>query len=263
MRLAEALAEAVWPRRVICLCCQRPSRGGVVCDDCMEKLEAVRVEGPVCDICGHPMEDGGCVFCDRTGVATLRSVWTHRDGCRALVHALKYDGIADAAPVLADGIAALAMTLNLPPDTVITWPTMPRRRRLERGIDHGMLLARAVGERLGFPARQLLRRSERIAVSTQVGKGRQERLTRLQGAFSCREVWRGPVLLIDDVMTTSATATVCAECLLDAGASAVTVITAAQAEARSRKNGQEERDNAGEKAAGMAGLGADGDERRA
>ena len=263
MRLTEILREIVWPRRAICLCCQRPSRGGHLCAECEERLEALRIEGPVCELCGHPLEEGACVFCDRTGVAVLRSVWVHRDECRELVHALKYDGVAAAASVLADGMAELARGLGLPPDTVVTWPTMLQRRKLERGIDHSMLLAQGVGERLGLPVRQLLVRSEKVAVSTQVGMGRRERLTRLQGAFSCETAWRGPVLLVDDVITTSATATVCAECLLDAGASAVMVITAAQAALRYGKNGKEDRDDAGEEAAGMVGFEPVDDERRA
>ena len=74
--------------------------------------------------------------------------------------------------------------------------------------------------------RELLVRSNTLAKGTQRGKSRAERLTRLRGAFSCEEALSGPVLLVDDVLTTSATATVCARCLLDAGASEVAVLTA-------------------------------------
>lgn len=260
---AALLVEAAWPRRVICLCCQRPSGGGFLCRACEDELAALRITGPVCDVCGHPLVDGACVFCDRTGMAVLRSVWTYRDASRELVHALKFGGVADAASVLADGIAALARTLALPPDTVVTWPTMPRRRRLERGIDHGRLLATAVGERLGLPARQLLMRSDRLANATQVGMNRLERLTRLQGAFSCGEALQGPVLLVDDVMTTSATAVTCAECLLAAGASEVTVITAAQTEKSYGKDERDARDDAVEEAVGMGDGGADAGQRPA
>ena len=256
------LREIIWPRQVICLCCGRPTRGDHLCRACAGSLDALRVTGPVCEICGHPLEDGQCVFCDMTGVATLRSVWFYQDECRALVRLLKYGGVADAAQPMADGMADLARTLNLPPETVITWPTMPIHRRRTRGIDHGELLARAVSDRLGFPARQLMARSEDIAAEPQASKNRAERLTRLQGAFSCPEQLRHPVLLIDDVLTTSATATTCSECLLDAGAPSVTVITATQARGHHQTNEKEGLRDVVEEAAGRVPVNPDDRERR-
>lgn len=232
--------EAVWPRRVICLCCPRPSRGGHLCAECQEKLDALRITGPVCKVCGRPAEAGRCALCDGKGIATTRSVWTYQDESRALVHALKFGAIAEAASAMAAPMAELARELSLPPETVVTWPTMPAARAVERGIDHGRLLAEAVGSQLGLPVRQLLTRSEHVAAAPQVGMGRAERLTRLNGAFACEMPLNGPVLLVDDVTTTSATATACAKCLLEAGASAVTVITAAQTArpSRSKEDGE-------------------------
>lgn len=228
MRPAALLAEFLWPERVVCLCCHRPSGGGHLCAACAENLDALRITGPVCEICGHPLEGGQCVFCDRTGSAILRAVWTYQDESRSLVHALKFGAIANAAQVMAESMAGLARSLRLPPETVVTWPTMPLRRRLKRGVDHGELLAAAVAERLSLPTRRLLTRSEKIAVTPQARYNRAERLTRLQGAFFCPERLSGPVLLVDDVLTTSATAITCAKCLLAAGATSVTVVTAAQ-----------------------------------
>ena len=246
MNPANIMREALWPRRVICLCCQRPSRGEHLCGECRDQLESLRIEGPVCEICGHPLTDGQCAFCDLTGIATLRSVWGYGGQARQLILTLKHHGVADAAQVMADGMAALARRMSLPPDTVVTWPTMPRCRRLERGIDHGARLASAVGDRLHLPVRQLLTRSETVAAHTQVGLSRTERLTRLQGAFSCDAPPRCHVLLVDDVLTTSATATACAECLLDAGAYSVNVITAAQTALPDKnRNGKEECEHVG------------------
>lgn len=244
MNAAEIVREALWPRRVICLCCQRLSRGAHLCMDCREQLKSLRIEGSVCEICGHPLTEGQCTFCDRTGIVTLRAAWVYGDQARELILLLKHGAVADAAQVLADGMARRARTMSLSPDTVVTWPTMPRHRRLERGIDHGAQLAEAVGDRLGLPVRQLLTRSETIAARTQVGLSRTERLARLQGAFSCDAPPRCHVLLVDDVLTTSATATTCAECLLDAGAYSVNVITAAQA-VLPHRNGKEGYEHAG------------------
>ena len=228
MSIAKLLREAFWPHRTMCLCCERPSRGGHLCAACEEALGGLRVTGPICRICGHALDEDGCPFCDGKGRITMRAAWIYGEQARRLVHVLKFEGVAIAAQVMAEGMAEVARPLRLPPETVVTWPSMPAGRKLERGIDHGALLASAVGERLSLPTKQLLTRSDRLAAETQAGMGALERRTRLKGAFACEEKINGPVLLVDDVLTTAATATACAECLLAAGAASVTVVTAAQ-----------------------------------
>ena len=228
MNILNLLREAVWPHRTMCLCCGRPSRGGHLCAPCEEALEARRITGPICPVCGHALERERCGFCDGKGTVVMRAVWVYGEEARELVHLLKFGGVAAAAQVMADGMADVARALRLPPETVITWPTMPADRALERGIDHGAVLAAALGERLSLPTKELLIRSERIAVETQARMSGAQRRTRLKGAFEAKERLNGPVLLVDDVLTTSTTARACAECLLAAGATKVTVITAAQ-----------------------------------
>lgn len=228
MMLLAILREALWPHRTMCLCCGRPSRGGHLCVSCEKAVGERRIAGPICPICGHALEGNACDFCSGEGTITMRAAWVYGGEVRELVHALKFGNIAAAAQVMADGMAETARAMRLPPETVITWPTMPESRRLERGIDHGALLASAVGERLSLPVKRLLTRSDRVATETQVGTSGDQRRRRLIGAFDCEEKLNGPVLLVDDVLTTSATATACAACLLEAGATRVTVITAAQ-----------------------------------
>ena len=77
---------------------------------------------------------------------------------------------------------------------------------------------------MGLESRQLL---ERVgSVRTQRGLDHKARMQNLAGTIVCHESISGPVLLIDDVMTTGATATLCAEVLRAAGASQVYVLTA-------------------------------------
>ncbi|MGN1021662.1 MAG: ComF family protein [Aristaeellaceae bacterium] len=226
-RADEWLMSAVYPRRTLCLLCGGLSHGAFLCGDCRERLETLRLTGPLCPECGHPVRDGECRFCHGQSLCRMRSVWRHEDAALMLVHRLKYQAVADCAQPLAQGIAELARSMGLPANTVITWVTMPRRRLRERGIDHGRCLAEETARLLGMPCRQLLTR--RGEGHTQHGLTRKERLKNLAGAFICEEELYQPVLLVDDVMTTSATAQRCAVSLLEAGARGVVVITATQA----------------------------------
>ena len=226
-RADEWMLSAVYPRRTLCLLCAGLSHGEFLCEDCRERLDALRLTGPLCPECGHPVEDGDCRFCHGQSLCRMRSVWRHEDAALMLVHRLKYQAVADCALPLARGIADQAQTMDLPPDTVVTWVTMPRRRLRERGIDHGRYLAEETARLLGLACRPLLTRQGEG--HTQHGLSREERLKNLAGAFACGEQLYGTVLLVDDVMTTSATASRCAACLLEAGAREVVVITATQA----------------------------------
>ncbi|GIU99181.1 MAG: hypothetical protein KatS3mg014_0797 [Actinomycetota bacterium] len=127
------------------------------------------------------------------------------------------------------GLAAAELWLvaGFPCD-VVTWVPLSRRRLAERGFDQAEALARVVGRRLGLPARGLLAR-RRDDPLTQARRDRPGRLEAMRGRFLARTAPRGAVLLVDDVLTTGATASACAAALLDAGAARVGVLTAARA----------------------------------
>ena len=226
-RAEEWLLAAVFPRGTLCLICGGLSHGESLCDSCRERLAGARLTGPLCPVCGHPAQDGGCRFCRGQSPCRMRSVWRHEDAAMLLIHRLKYQAVGDCALPLARGIAEVTRTMALPPDTVVTWVPMPRKRLRARGIDHGRVLAEETARLLGLPCERLLiRRGEG---HTQHGLNRAERLRNLTGAFACQGRLTRPVLLVDDVMTTSATARSCAACMKAAGAPEVVVITATQA----------------------------------
>jgi len=154
----------------------------------------------------------------------MRSAYWYADVAKDLVTSLKFDAMEDAASALTPAMVEAAQDMQLPPGTIVTWVTMPHRRLLERGIDHGRCLASAVAQELGLPLQQLLKRARRVP--TQRGLPLEERKQNLIGAFTCTSPVNRPVLLVDDVLTTGATTVTCANVLLEAGAPAVYVITA-------------------------------------
>ena len=207
MKLFQVLTDIFWPRGTACLCCDELIDGGIICPDCQDALDAVRMK--------H--EEQGDV----------RSAY-HYDGlAKRLVIMLKMECAADAADVLAEAMAEEICGMNMPENTVLTWVTMPKRRFRERGIDHGRKLCEAVSRRCGLQVCQLLERQGRFR--TQRGLKQEERLHNLNGTVVCTKQVDVPVLLIDDVTTTGATVSVCAEALMAAGAPYVAALTATRA----------------------------------
>ncbi len=111
-------------------------------------------------------------------------------------------------------------------DAVVCVPSA-WRARLRRGFNPAELLARVVARRRGLPCRSWLRRPG--PALPQVGLGRAARLANASGAFAlARRARPGGLrlLLVDDVMTTCATAACCAGVLTQAGALSVDIAVA-------------------------------------
>ena len=202
--MMQHVLRAVYPERVVCVLCSRPSRGELLCSHCAQDLEALRLDGT---------RDRAC--------------YRYEGAAKALIHRLKFDNVTAAATVLARAMSRDVMAMHPAPDTVLTWVTMPGERRLARGIDHGQVLARALGLRLGFPAEKLMDRREEVPQHTQRGLNRAERLINLRGAFVPRADLPRHILLVDDVFTTGATMETCTQCLRREGVH-VSFITAAK-----------------------------------
>lgn len=223
-RLWERALDVVFPPR--CVSCRR--FGEFICHVCASLLQpALR---PRCDVCWEPCAGDRCRSCSRgrRRFKKARSSVTYEGPARDAVLALKFRGVSSVAPLMARLMAGTLGDWAPGVEAVIHVPLSGGRRR-ERGYDQAELLAREVARLCGLP---FLRRAlvRRRATAPQSGRPNyQARQANVAGAFAVRvRPLPRAVLLVDDVITTGATADECAGVLREAGVEAVYVLTFAR-----------------------------------
>jgi ComF family protein len=150
-----------------------------------------------------------------------------------LVHALKYEGWRELAAVMGDAVAALVPGITEATGgrtVVVPVPTTAERLR-SRGYNQAELLARRVAEGSGLELLPVLRRvGSRGSQTALTPEARRENV---RGAFAPASGVPGleasGVLLVDDVLTTGATASEAATTLHRMGAARVTLLAYARA----------------------------------
>lgn len=211
-----------------------------VCRDCLRKPEPLSADY-FCVLCRTPFlnpapldDEGRCALC-RLGLRSFDSAYSYgayEGVLRELIHLFKYARIRPLAGPLGERLAA-AIPRDQTFDAIVPVP-LHWRRRWQRGFNQSALLARAIARRYGVPVRDALRRKR--ATATQAGLTNSRRRLNVAGAFvvgSKRDVAGCRILLVDDVMTTGATASACAAALKRAGARHVALLTLARVDRRS------------------------------
>jgi predicted amidophosphoribosyltransferase len=155
----------------------------------------------------------------------IMAPWAYEGAARGLVLGLKLGGSRPCGEALAAEMCRALRRAGVAAD-LVTWVPARRRDVRRRGFDHAEVLARAVAPALGLPARGLLVRVEDRR--DQASLTRDQRRRNLLGAFRALPCG-GSVLLVDDLVTTGATAAACSEALLAAGAASVEVLVACRA----------------------------------
>ncbi|HTB11849.1 MAG TPA: ComF family protein [Bryobacteraceae bacterium] len=166
-----------------------------------------------------------------TGFDTVYTFGSYEETLRELIHLFKYSQIRPLAKPLG-ALIARAIPREHRFDLMIPMP-LHWKKRWSRGYNQSELLAREVARRWGVPVANVVRRVKPTA--PQAGLSNSKRRLNVRGAFAIRKgqsIKGLRVLLIDDVLTTGATASACARVLKRAGASHVAVAAVARTDRR-------------------------------
>ena len=196
--------------------------GAIVCPKCLPFLVRRRNEPA-----GVPL---GLAARQPQGLVQIEWCCSYSGVARAALAALKYDGELRLVEVLAEQMAARWARAGIGGEVLVPVPVHAARLR-QRGFDQAELLARAAGRLLKLPVATVLERATRTAA--QHSLGRRARAANVGGAFavkpgSRRQVSGNWVVLVDDVVTTGATLSGCANALYAADALAVSGLALAR-----------------------------------
>ena len=205
------------------------AEGPAICAECLPALDA-RLELPAGIPIGLPSD---------VPPPLLQLEWCapFTGLVRSALHQLKYSGEQRLAVPLGEAIARRWQRAGAGGDVLVPVPVHADRAR-RRGYDQAELIARAAATALSLPCAPILERA--WATLAQFDLDRSERATNVAGAFRLKprpgpDGGRGDaplrgrwIVLVDDVVTTGATLTACAEPLLAAGAVGVSAVTVAR-----------------------------------
>ena len=222
-----------------CLTCDSPVQApGQFCPGCFSRTAFITA--PLCNSCGVPFEAAGqggldsvCGKCREYPPAwsAARAALRYDDQARRILMPFKYGDRIEVARALAPHMARAGAGLLLQADLLVPVP-LHRRRLLSRRYNQAALLAQALSRLSGRPA--VLDGLRRVRPTSPLGhRNGAQRRAELAGAIQVRAsrvaiLADARVLLVDDVLTSGATADACAQVLLAAGAARVDVLAAAR-----------------------------------
>ena len=206
MKLYHFLMELLFPSK--CVLCRQILKNGEI-----DLCKSCRTDAPE-----YPNRKNKLQFLD-----SFAAVWYYEGNVRGSLLRYKFHN-ARSYSVSYGRILAMKLLREYPEGfDVLTWVPVSRLRKLRRGYDQVELLAAAVGKELGMPPVPTLKKIRNNRPQSRM-KGAEARRANVLGVyriFDGADVKGKRVLLLDDILTTGATAGECARVLLSAGAKEV------------------------------------------
>ena len=219
-----------------CLACKAPVATPLgFCADCWSALPAI--DAARCVQCSVPLPvawttESHCLGClkDRPHFDRTLAPYRYDGPARQVVLALKNGREAYCGPMAADMLRAASGAVT--PTTLVCAVPLHRWRLAARGYNQALLLAQAIARQAGAPLDPDLLLRVKATPRTR-GLSRQARRRNVEGAFrladnAAHRIAGRDVILVDDVMTSGATASAAARVLKRGGAGRVTVLVYAR-----------------------------------
>ncbi|MCO6159542.1 ComF family protein [Asaia lannensis] len=228
-----------WVFPPVCLCCGAETTApGLLCVQCFRQLAPIVL---ACTHCALPLpsadyadDEGRCPSCAKPRFPWYRAhaAFLYEGTARRLVLQLKYADRLDIVPFLGRAMLDTFGEGDRGGEVFVPVP-LHRRRFWKRRFNQSALLAHALARKTAgaraLPDALMRRRFTRILARLSP----EDRKKALNGAIGVRPSIRADIIgrhvvLVDDILTTGATASICATQLLNAGARRVDLLVAAR-----------------------------------
>lgn len=206
MKISETLLQILFPPK--CLLCRK-----VLEENELDLCHKCRADGPECANVRKKLP-----FID-----SWAAVWYYEGNARRSLLRYKFRGARNYAQGYGRLLAMKLLETNPDGFDLLTWVPISSIRKLRRGYDQVELLAQAIGQELGMEPVQLLQKIRHNRQQSRI-VGEAKRRANVLGAYRAEnlDVLREKrVLMLDDIITTGATAGECTRVLLTAGAKEV------------------------------------------
>jgi len=197
-----------------CLACNKNMEKGCICQDCLRKLDKIKGQTWIKDI---PF---------LSDLDQIHACWYYNSTLQALIHNMKYNNFARLGNYLGQMAAEeLGENVFAGLDYLIPVPLNSIKLR-ERGYNQAHRISVGMGNRINLPVKIKLKRIKYTI--PQKSLTREERLYNMENAFVISgSVNERKIGIVDDLLTTGATLSACANTLKAAGAAQVRAITCA------------------------------------
>ena len=212
-KLRDSFLELLYPTRC-CFCHRLSGKGKPVCKFCREKYPDVP----------HEQQEQRL----RDGTKCYSPFYYAGDVRRSLLR-YKFENLSGYGAIYGEFLLKCLDENEISCDS-ITWVPLSRARLRRRGYDQARLLAEVIAKEKGIPCEAFLKKIRNNPAQSGSG-GYEARRVNAAGAYCSQQEDKlagKNILLVDDIVTTGATAMECARTLRKAGAKRVTVLTVAR-----------------------------------
>ena len=234
-KLNKGFCSLLFPANIKCVLCGedlKQKQEIEICDRCSGLIKFID-EKHTCLKCGELITGQGhyCLSCmkEKRKFDLARSVVVYDGVVQQLMHSFKFGGKPYLSRTIGNLMALKLDELKWNFDVIVPVPVSKSRLK-ERGYNQALLLCQQIALFYQKPVVLALQKTKQT--KDQVGLNFQERQQNLEGSMQVvdfESIKDKTVLLVDDVMTTGATANICSEQLFKSGAKSVLLLTFAHA----------------------------------